>query len=221
MLALVLSGRTARRVGLPEDAVWDAGMFTLLAAFVLSRVLLVILHFRSFVQFPLLLLAVPSLTPAGLGLTVLASLGWMRWKGLPVLRTLDAWAPCATLVWAALAVGHYAEGSDPGMAVSSVNQATHPIALYAALLAFALTAGLYGYLRRERGVGETAAGGLAAAGTMQFLLSFLRAPDVVLMGETAPLLDPLQWVSLGMVVAGGCLLAWAKGYGRGRLVGNV
>ena len=74
MLALLLSLRTAAIVGLSPDRMWDAGLFTLIAAFVLSRLLLVVENLHTFLSFPILLLMVPSLTPLGLGLTAVASL---------------------------------------------------------------------------------------------------------------------------------------------------
>ncbi len=210
MLALGLSERTARLVGLGPERLWDAGLFAVLAAFVLSRVLLVAGNLRAFRAYPLLLLAVPSLTARGLVLTAAATLIWLWRKQVPVLPALDAWAPCATLVWLFLALGHFAEGSDPGMPFlygirpPGEQTALHPVALYAAGVALALTIGLYARLRRGR-VGETAGEGLAAAGVAQFLLSFMRQPGLEQTG-----LDTLQWVAVAMVVAGGILVATAQ-----------
>ena len=69
MAALGLSLRTAAMVGLSPDRLWNAGLFVLLSAFVLSRVLLVVIYLHAFLTYPILLLAVPSLTPLGLLLT--------------------------------------------------------------------------------------------------------------------------------------------------------
>ena len=76
----------------------------------------------------MLLLTVPSLTASGLLAAAVATALWLLWKRIPLLRALDAWAPCATLVWCFLALGHYAEGSDPGLAA-------RPVALYTAAVA--------------------------------------------------------------------------------------
>jgi len=186
MLALALSQYTATRVGIDPDALWDAGLFAILAAFVLSRLLLIVENFQNFLAYPILLLAVPSLTTAGLLLTAIASGVWLHFKRIRMLAALDAWAPCATLVWFFLALGHYAEGSDPGLPV------TRPVALYVAGVAMALTAVLV-YLGRGR-----ASVGLVVAGTAQFLLCFMRQPGV----QGVAGLDALQVVALGMVVAG-------------------
>ncbi len=208
LAGLGLSQRTATLAGVDLERLWDAGMFMVIAAFVFSRVLLVVEHFKSFRAFPVLVLAVPSLTASGVALTVLASWGWLRWKGIPVRRAMDAWAPCAALVWGFLALGHFAEGSDPGMVttlpwgvrMAGEGLALHPVALYCWALAWGLAMFSYGRVKK----GDAAAVTLVAAGAGQFLISFVRQPGV----EMVAGLDALEWVAVGMMVVGGML--WMK-----------
>lgn len=215
MLALALSLRTAAIVGLSTDRVWNAGLFMLIAAFVLSRLLLVAQNLHTFFQFPILLLMVPSLTPLGLALTGVVTILYLRLRGLEILATFDAWAPGATLAWAFLALGHFAEGSDPGLpstlpwavALPSSSLRLHPVAIYVAIVACALTAMLLVELPRRRRVGDTAALALAASGLAQFLLSFLREPAYY-EDRLGRVLDPIQWVALGMIVVAGVL--WSQ-----------
>lgn len=212
MLALILSLRTAAIVGLSPDRVWNAGLFTLIAAFVLSRLLLIVENLHTFWAFPVLLLMVPSLTPLGLALTAVASLAYLRTRNLDILSTLDAWAPCGTLAWALLALGHFAEGSDPGLpshlpwavALPSSSLRLQPVAIYAAIVAIVLTAVLLVQLSRRRRAGDTAAIALASCGVAQFLLSFLREPAYY-ENALGRLLDPIQWVALGMILVAGLL----------------
>ncbi len=211
MGALVLSERTARLAGVDPGRLWDAGIFAVVAAFVSSRLLLVAFYWHSFRAFPVLLLTVPSLTASGLLLTVVATLGWLWFKRIPMLRALDAWAPCGCVVWACLALGHFAEGSDPGMAstvpwalapMSGEVTRLHPVALYVAVLAALLAYGAYRLLALHKAAaGYT----LAAAGLGQFLVSFLRQPGAV--GFFG--LDVLQCAALGMVVGGSALILMA------------
>lgn len=212
LAALSLSLRTARTVGLPRDRLWDAGLFALLAAFLLSRLLLIVTNLHSFLTYPILLLTVPSLTEFGLLLTAIATLVYLHFKQLPLRPTLDAWAPCATLAWAFLALGHFAEGSDPGLPttlpwalrIPPDTLRLHPIALYAMLLALALTALLHRHLCIRRQQGETAALALALTGVTQFLLTFLRQPNLY-PDSLGNLLDPIQWAALGMIALGALL----------------
>ena len=202
MFAIALSQRTARLCNLDPNKLWDAGLFAVLAAFLLSRALLVATHFAAFQKFPILLLTVPSLTSTGLFLTAIATFLWLYFKRIPILPALDAWAPCAMLLWAFLALGHFYEGSDPGLptklpwGIPMHGESTplHPVAIYAAIIALILT---FAAWRKPK-----AAVTLIAAGTAQFLLSFLRQP-----GEpTVAGLDALQLVALGMILSG-CVLA--------------
>lgn len=214
MLALALSQRIAKIVGIDPEALWNAGVFAIIAAFALSRLFLLAQHFGSFLAFPLLLLATPSLTPAASLLTALCTLLWLRSHKLPLLDTLDAWAPSGTLLWAFLALGHFAEGSDPGLPASShlgIRMGTsstplYPVALYAAIIALILTAAIYRRLAHRSlhgpGRGESAGLALAGVGSAQFLLSFLRQPGLEMPGG----LDALQWVALGMLSTGAALI---------------
>jgi phosphatidylglycerol:prolipoprotein diacylglycerol transferase len=213
MAALTLSLRTAATVSLNPEAVWNAGLFAILSAFVLSRLLLVVTNLHNFLAYPILLLMVPSLTATGLLLTTIVTAVYLRLRHLPLLPTLDAWAPCATLVWAFLALGHFAEGSDAGLPtnlpwgirIPPDPIRLHPVSLYAAISAALITLALLRQLSRRHRPGDILAVALAAAGAIQFLLTFLRQPSLfnVLLGN---LLDPIQWVSLGMILTAGLIL---------------
>jgi phosphatidylglycerol:prolipoprotein diacylglycerol transferase len=209
MAALTLSLRTAAIVGLIPEKLWNAGLFTLLSAFALSRLLLILANPHTFVSYPLLLLRLPSLNATGLLLTVVAAAIYLRLRHLPLLDTLDAWSPCATLTWAFLALGHFAEGSDAGLPttlpwglnIPPNHLPLHPVALYAAIAATILTLALLRQLPRRHHPGDTFVFALAAAGTVQFLLTFFRQPY-----PDTGFLDPVQWIALVMIALAGVVL---------------
>jgi phosphatidylglycerol:prolipoprotein diacylglycerol transferase len=160
---------------------------------------------------------VPSLTPAGILLTIAATLLYLRLRKIPILSALDAWSPCATLAWVFLALGHFAEGSDAGLpttlpwglAIPPDRTRLHPIALYASLAAALLTALLLRSLRHRSRPGETVILALAATGLLQFLLTFFRQPYPYF-NPLHTLLDPIQWIALGMIVLSGLLFLWPR-----------
>ena len=209
MSALTLSLRTAATVGIIPDKLWNAGLFTLLSAFVLSRILLIATNLHNFLSYPILLLMVPSLTAAGIFLTIVATTIYLHLRHLPLLDTLDAWAPCATLTWAFLALGHFAEGSDAGLPttlpwglrIPPDRTPLHPVALYAAIAASVLTIFLLRQLPHRHRPGNILALALAVTGAIQFLLTFFRQPY-----PYESLLDPIQWIALGMIAAAGFIL---------------
>ncbi|NYF92273.1 prolipoprotein diacylglyceryl transferase [Tunturiibacter empetritectus] len=214
MAALTLSLRTAALVGLNPDRLWNAGLFTLLSAFTLSRILLIATNLHNFLAYPILLLIVPFLTATGIQLTLAATLIYLRIRHLPLLDTLDAWSPCASLVWAFLALGHFAEGSDAGLPttlpwgirIPPSHIRLHPVALYAAIAAAILTPLLLRQLKHRRQPGDTVAIALVAAGTLQFLLTFFRQPYPYTTTSAYILLDPIQWIALGMIVVAAVIL---------------
>lgn len=213
LAALGLCERTAKPAGLLPQRLLDAAQFAAVAAFVFTRLLLIAANGRAFLAVPLFVLVFPSLTPLGMLLTTLATILWLRFKHTSISNVLDAWAPCASLLWCFLALGHFAEGSDPGLP-TSLPWAAHlplerfaqqPVALYVALAAASLTVLLWWILRRPHRPGLVASIGLILAGVTQFLLSFLRQPGLQLAR-----LDLLQWTALVLLASGGVLLVRAN-----------
>ena len=218
--ALWLSQRTAALAGLNPDALWDAGVFAAIAAFVVSRLLLVAVELKAFLQYPLLVLALPSLTYGGMVLTGLLVWGWLKWKRIPITDALDAWAVPATLLAAVLAIAHFVEGTDAGMPTrlpwgvttpgDSVLGRVHPVQIYAAIAAIALGVGLFRKLPRRKFSGQIAALALMIGGTLSFLLTMLQQPmDTV---SDLPL-DPGQFVALAAMLAGAFLYAQSPAHG--------
>ncbi|WP_433984111.1 prolipoprotein diacylglyceryl transferase family protein [Tunturiibacter empetritectus] len=127
--------------------------------------------------------------------------------------------PPAALIWAFLALGHFAEGSDAGLPttlpwgihippirIPPDHTRLHPVALYAAIAAAILTLLLLRQLKHRRQPGDTVALALASAGTLQFLLTFVRQPYPYTSSATYILLDPIQWIALGMIVVAAIIL---------------
>lgn len=214
MAALSLALRCAPLAHVPPDTVWDATIFSAIAAFVLSRLLLVLSNLHSFFSYPILLLTVPSLTGTGLLLTSVATFVYLRRRRVAVLDVLDAWAAPATLLWLFLALGHFAEGSDAGLPsrapwavrVAPDPDLQQPVGLFAAVAALALTVILFRHLkRRPHRSGSTASLALLLTGVAQFGLTFLRQPYPYAPDAPHFLLDPIQFLGLGMVIGAGVL----------------
>jgi phosphatidylglycerol---prolipoprotein diacylglyceryl transferase len=218
--ALWLSQYTARWTGLSPEKLWDAGIFAVIAAFVLSRalgfaLLLLIEHGHLTLSFRDIL-AFSSISYLSLLATALAVILWLRREHLPLLRVADAWAPCAILLWTALSLANAASGIEPGLPTDlpwGIHTASfpsgvpvHPIAFYSAIASFTILCVLIALLRAPHPTGRVAAVGLISSGVVFFLLDMLRLPDP---SSPRALLDPTQWIALGGIVAGTCLLLFA------------
>ncbi len=217
LAALWLSLRTAPLRALSPDALWDAGFFAIIAAFVISRLLGFLLLFviergQLTISFPDVL-RFSSLSYLSLFVTALAVALWLRRKRLPILRVLDAWAPCGALLWSAISLAEAAAGTGNGLPTrlpwglrSGAGVRVHPVAIYTAAVALALCGTLFSLLRRVRTPGRVAAIAIIAAGAIAFLLDMLRVPEQPLAHN---LLDVSQWLALASILFGACLFTLA------------
>jgi phosphatidylglycerol:prolipoprotein diacylglycerol transferase len=210
MAALALSQITARRVHLDVAKVGDAALVMVFAAVLISRVLLVVSVWKSFLAHPLLVLALPSLNDTGILLTIVFMVLYLRWKKLPLLGFLDAMAPCFALVWAFLSFAELLAGTRDGMPTQSplamsdgAGGKVQPVEVYAMVAAMLLCGVLLRQLPRRGAVGHACGLGLILAGAAIFLLDFLRLPSALF---AATMFDPVQWLGLAMMVVGAALL---------------
>jgi phosphatidylglycerol:prolipoprotein diacylglycerol transferase len=215
LAALWLSLRTAPPAGLPPDKLWDAGVFAVIAAFVISRamdflLLFVIEHGQNTLSFRELL-SFSSISYLSLLITAIPVMLWLRGKNLPLLRVMDAWSPCAALLWAALSLAESASGGGLGLPThlpwgiraGASDLRMHPVSIYTAIIALALCAALMHLIRRMHSPGRIAGAALIASGLASFLLDMLRLPEQPLAHTW---LDASQWISLAGVGLGSCLL---------------
>jgi phosphatidylglycerol:prolipoprotein diacylglycerol transferase len=212
--ALWLSQRTAKGAGVDADKLWDAGMFAVAAALVVSRLLLVAMDMRAFLAYPLLVLSLPSLTYGGMAVTGVLVWFWLRWKKLPVLRAMDAWAPCAMVLWAALSVGHFVEGTDAGMptklpwgvvtAGDTVLGKVHPVQIYALAVALGLMVWSLWMIAKPHDAGVVAGRVLVVGGLLFFIIDMVAQPTEV---NGSLWLDPAQIVALVTLVTGAGIFA--------------
>jgi len=210
MAALALSQRTARFAALEPGPVWNAGVAAVVSAFVISRLLLVAFNLHSFLEYPLLVLALPSLTSIGILLTTLFMLAYIRWRGLPLLRLLDAAAPCAALLWAFLGLGRLLDGTRDGIATHlpwGEGTFVHPVEAYSSIASSLVCLLLLRLLHARYVEGETTGFGLLLAGLAVFFIDFFRLPSDLL-SEAWPHapLDPSQIMGVAMLLTGIALL---------------
>jgi len=212
--AIWLSQRTAALAGVSAQKLWDAGVFLVFSAFVLSRLLLIMQDFTAFLHYPLILMSLPSLTYGGMALTAIATGIYLRMTKLPLLATLDAWSPCAALLAAVLSLAHFVEGTDAGMPTrlpwgvitpgDTMLGRVHPVQIYAMVCALALMTYLLRVLMRPHRPGSVAAVALLYGGIVSFLLAMLTQPAET---QGNALLDPGQYIALAAAAAGAWLFS--------------
>lgn len=215
--ALWLSLRAAKVRELEPDALWNAGFFAIIAAFVISRalgflLLFVIEHGQVTISFRDVL-RFSSLSYLSLFVSAVVVALWLRWKRLPILSVMDSWAPCGALLWSAISFAEAIAGTGNGLPTrlpwgvrSSAGVRVHPVAFYTAAAALLLCGALFSLLRRVSMPGRVAAIAIVAAGLIVYLLDMLCIPEQMF-GHG--LLDLSQWLALASILFGVCLFIFA------------
>ncbi|MHB8301821.1 MAG: prolipoprotein diacylglyceryl transferase [Acidobacteriaceae bacterium] len=224
---LMLAMRTAARLGISPDSMWNFGLATVLTAILGSRALLIVGNWHDFIAYPMVMLsiAIPRtigsvLTEIGLGTS--AGLLYMTWKRMPWLRTLDAAAPAWALGQAMLMLGCFFAGCEYGRPTAMPWGVTfhsrwaamwngtplevrlQPVQLYLCVTQLALCVLLLWWLPRRRQAGELVGGWLFLSGLAGFFLNFYRGDNrLPIFGGALSLTQAMDFC---MVVLGAILL---------------
>ena len=223
--ALTLSLKTARRVGVDGDALWNVISVATVAVILISRALPVAGNWTAFKEYPVLVLTTPAVGALSVVLAaVIAAVYWRR-VGLKMWRGLDALAACGALAIAFVWLGEFFAGKSwgwPATVAWSVTYrsawasrfygtplgvAVHPVQVYGFLAWLALCSALVWVLGRGR-QGDAFVAFLVVGGAVAFVLEMFVAHPVDALMLSG--LDGMQWVSL-MVMAVGTALIWRHG----------
>jgi phosphatidylglycerol:prolipoprotein diacylglycerol transferase len=224
--AIVMAGREAKRLGLPEGQFYDLCFYMVVAALLGARLLFVILEPGRFLSHPLKIFALweGGLDfQGGLFLALIVAFYYIYHHGWPWRPTLDALALGAPLgqffgrIGCFMAGCCYGKPSDVPWAVTFTNPHTlcplrvpvHPAQLYEGFLDLGVFVFLYWYKTRKHYSGQLLLLYLFLAGLVRFVVEFFRSP----LDYRGPVFFgwmPLtQLLALGLfLVCGGLLLYW-------------
>jgi phosphatidylglycerol:prolipoprotein diacylglycerol transferase len=183
-VGLALSARTASRLGVDGDHIWNAGLYGLLATIIVGRLAHAIEFWPAYVMQPLDIVGLNAqafLWGPGALAGVLVAAWYIHRHKLPWVTVLDAAAPgvLAGLVIANL--GALLAGNGVGMpanlpwAVDLWGVSRHPVQLYAALGELITLAVVLQALRKPSRPGTAALLGLLGWGLTAWLIEPFRA----------------------------------------------
>jgi phosphatidylglycerol:prolipoprotein diacylglycerol transferase len=241
LVALALTQRTARIVGVDAGKVWNLCILSLFAALACARLLLVAANFPSLHHHPVWLLSLsmvhhPLLAATGALAGVACAAWYARRSKLPWPATADALSVPLAAGLAFEQLGALAAGSGYGIdagpdvrwAVTYTDPLTaiwsgaplgvplHPVQAYAALAFFALGVLLFVWLPIERCPGDVAGLWLMGAGVSIYITELWRDPEgraSVLRGA----LDGPQIAAVVMVLLGAFVLRERKSAPRAQV----
>ncbi len=233
LAGLLLALHTARVTRVSPNQLWNLFVFSLFAALVGSRLLLVAMNWRILARHPLWMLSLAMIhhplvaTVAGaIGLG--AAFAYARWQRMPMMDAADALAAPVALGLAFEQLGALMAGSGFGTQTTvrwavtythplaarwsgaPLGVPLHPVQAYAAIAYLSLAALLLVMLPARRQHGDAAGSGLIGFGAIIFLTEIWRDWD----GRGAMLhgaLDGPQLAAVLMVIAGAVLLRERRG----------
>lgn len=233
LVAILVAGREAKRLGLPEGNFYDVCFYILLAAIIGSRLLFVIVEPGPFLQNPLKFFAFWEgglVFHGGLLAALATAFFLMRRYKMPWRPTFDALAVGVPLGVTFGRIGCFMAGCCFGRptdlpwgvrftnpeSLCPVQNALHPSQLYEALLSL-LVFGVVFWLRtRKRFDGQVLATYLLLAGLVRFTVEFFRAstdldprgPDIIFH------MPATQVGALGIAIISGICLWWGWRHSR-------
>jgi len=199
LLGLMLAMRTARKLGIDPNRIWNLCILMLFTSLVGSRLLLVIANWTVLRKHPLWMLSLAMIHHpllAGIGaLIALAVAGiYAGVYHLPLRATADVLAAPAALglgfeqIGALLAGSGYGTGAHVPWAITYIDPLAarwsdaplgipvHPVQAYAALGFFSIAVGLLLCLPHRHQHGDLAGLFLVATGALLFITEFWRDP---------------------------------------------
>jgi phosphatidylglycerol:prolipoprotein diacylglycerol transferase len=228
LAAILVSGKEARRLGLPVGRFYDLCFYIILAAIIGSRLFYVIVNFGFFLQHPLKIFSLWEgglVFHGGLIVAVAAAFFFIRRYSLPWRTTFDALAVGMPLGVALGRVGCFMAGccfgkpTDVPWAVTFTDPNTlcplrvpiHPAQLYEAFLSLGIFGVILWLRKRKSYEGQLVLIYFLLAGLVRFTVEFFRAPTSLdPRGPELFLGMPLtQVLALGIALLSGAVLWWA------------
>ncbi len=229
LTALWLAGRLGRSVGLSADRVMDIGLIAALSGIAGAKLAMFLFDWDYYSAHPSQIFSLGTLQAAGvfqggLILALIVTIWYMRRKRMPVLQTMDVFAPSIALGHAIGRVGCFVAGCCWGAPThlpwavtftnpesherfgTPINIPLHPSQLYESGAELIIMAILLWLFKRPHRDGSIVAWYLVLYSVVRFLVEFVRNHEQALVWG----LSLTQWISLATLAAGAMMLARAR-----------
>ena len=226
LAGLMVTMRLATRAGLSAEKVTNLAVYCAIAGVLGAKLFMFLFDFSYYAHNPGEIFTVSTLQAAGvfhggfIAALVVATL-YMRQQKLPVLTTMDIFAPGVAIGQAIGRLGCFAAGCCWGRecdlpwgvrfrsdfaAPVPLDKPLHPVQLYESACNFLLFALLYKLAQRNHRPGQIIGLYLVVYSTVRFCVEFFRNHEQsLIMG-----LSLTQWISLGLLALGAVILGSAR-----------
>ena len=218
LAGLGITMRLARRMGLPQDKVTNLAIYCVMAGIAGAKLFMFLFDLGDYLRNPGQIFTLETLQAAGVFhggflAALLVGIFYLRKQQLPVLGTMDVFAPGVAIGQAIGRLGCFAAGCCWGRecglpwgvrfrsdfaAPVPLDQILHPVQLYesaADLLIFGL---LYQRASKTHPPGRVIGLYLVLYSTARFIIEFFREHEQSLVGP----FSLTQWIALGLLAVG-------------------
>lgn len=229
LTALWLAGRLGKRAGLNSEHIMDVGLFAAVTGIIGGKLGMFLFDWSYYSSHPGEILTWTTLQAAGvyqtgLILAIVGAIWYMRRKKLPVLRTMDVFAPGVAIGHGIGRLGCFAAGCCWGAPTrlpwsvtftnpesnerfgTPLNVPLHPSQLYETIAEIGILLALLWMSRRPHRDGAIIAWYLVLYSIVRFLVEFVRFHEQPLQAG----LSLTQWISLASLAAGVWMLMRRK-----------
>lgn len=230
LAGLWVTVRLGRRSGLDPQKIQDLVVYCAITGLVGAKLLMFVFDWPYYAKNPAEMFSLSTLRAAGVYqggfvLAVVFAIYYLRRNGMPVLQTMDAFAPGISLGHAIGRLGCFAAGCCYGILCNRpwavvyrnaevkdfsnvpLNVPLHPTQIYEAVGDLAIFGVLYRFHDPAKRPGGLFALYLVLYSILRFGVEFLRFHDQAPLGGLP--LSHTQWISLG-TLAVGLVMLWRK-----------
>lgn len=220
--ALFVTLKLARRSGLPPEKITNLAVYCAIAGVLGAKLFMFLFDARYYLAHPSEIISLETLQAAGVFhggfilALIVAVLCIRKWR-LPVLRTMDAFAPGIALGQAIGRLGCFAAGCCWGKechlpwgvrfrsdfaAPVPLDKTLHPVQLYESAADLIIFAVLYRRFSRSHRAGEAIGLYLVLYSIARFIIEFFREHEQALVGP----FSLTQWLALALLAFGAGIL---------------
>jgi len=222
LAGLGVTMRLARRAGLPADKVTNLAVYCAMAGILGAKLFMFLFDIGDYWRDPAQIFTMETLQAAGVFhggflVALLVAVLYIRRQRLPVLNTMDAFAPGIVIGQAIGRLGCFAAGCCWGRqcdlpwgvhfrsnfaAPVPLDKALHPVQLYESAADLLIFAFLYRRATQRHPAGQIIGLYMVLYSTARFVIEFFREHEQSLVGP----FSLTQWIALGVLAGGAAIL---------------
>jgi phosphatidylglycerol:prolipoprotein diacylglycerol transferase len=226
LAGLAVTTRLARRLRLPADQIANLAIYCAIAGIAGAKLFMFLFDLGDYIRDPGQIFSMETLQAAGVFhggfiVALLFAIWYMRRHQLPVLKTMDVFAPGVAIGQTIGRIGCFAAGCCWGKecdlpwgvrfrsdfaAPVPLGKTLHPVQLYESAADLIIFVILYRLAIRKHPAGRIIGLYLVFYSTARFIIEFFRVHEQALLGP----FSLTQWIALALLGTGVALLAYRR-----------